>query len=195
MLILKKMNKLIKIGGHIFFGLIVLVIMLLLVALGKEKMPGETPSVAGIRMYIVLSGSMSPAFDTGSLVFVRPIKVEKIKDGDIITFKGAGQSEGITSHRVVSANHTAEGLTFTTKGDANEIVDPIPIEAERVVGKIALAVPYLGYLMTFIRTKKGALIFILVPLVSLVLYELIGFYISEKKRKAWLEGRPSNRET
>ena len=47
--------------------------------------PGRAPGVFGRQFYIVMSGSMSPAFDTGSLIFVRPADPETIRPGDIIT--------------------------------------------------------------------------------------------------------------
>lgn len=180
---MKSLIKAIKIVGNIFFIIMVMVVMVLVFSLGKQKITGKVPSVAGFRMYIVLSGSMNPAFDTGSLVFVKPTSPDKIKDGDIITFKGFGDQEELVSHRVVSVNNTVQGITFTTKGDANDVIDPTPIPAQYLVGKIILAIPYLGYLMDFIKTKQGVLIFILIPAVLLLLYELRNLYKNAKARK------------
>lgn len=172
-----------KIIGNICFGIIVVILILLVFSLGKSKLSGQAPTVAGFHTYIVLSGSMNPTFDTGSLVIVKPTPAEKVKEGDIITFRGAGNSEGLTSHRVVAINDKSEGLTFTTKGDANEVLDPMPIEAEKLVGTIILAAPYLGYIMDFMRTKQGMLVFILLPAILLILYELIKLFRGIKKEK------------
>lgn len=180
---MKKHKKIIKIIGNISFGIILVVMMVLVFSLGKSKISGKAPTVAGFHMYIVLSGSMNPAFDTGSLVIVKPTPPEKVKEGDIITFKGAGDSQGLTSHRVVAVNDTPQGLTYTTKGDANEVLDPVPIESNKLIGTIILAIPYLGYMMDFMRTKQGILIFVLLPAVLLILYELIKLIVSVKKEK------------
>lgn len=180
---MKKSNKLMKTIGNIFFGIIVVIMILLVFSLGRSKISGEAPTVAGFHMYIVLSGSMNPTFDTGSLVVVKPTLPEKVKEGDIITFRGAGDSEGLTSHRVMTVNDTSEGLTFTTKGDANEVLDPMPIPAEKLVGTIILALPYLGYIMDFMRTKQGIVVFIVLPAILLILYELIKLFRSINREK------------
>lgn len=173
---LENFNKIMKVIKNIFFGISIMIAILLVFSLVKGKIQGQIPSVAGYRMYIVSSGSMSPAFDTGSLVVVKPEKPAVIEEGDVITFKGAGGNENLTSHRVVKRNHTVDGLTFTTKGDANDVIDPSPILADRLVGKIVLAIPYLGYLMDFIRTREGVLVFILIPIILLILCEIRKVY-------------------
>ncbi len=39
----------------------------------------------GYQMYTVLSGSMSPAIETGSIAVVKPVAPESIQVGDVIT--------------------------------------------------------------------------------------------------------------
>lgn len=154
----------------------------------QSKLAGGVPSVAGYQMYVVLSGSMNPAFDTGSLAFVRPINPREIRVGDIITFKGASGSAILTTHRVVEINNH-DGLTFTTRGDANNVNDPNPVSAANVVGKVHGAVPYIGYLMGFAQTKNGLIVLVFVPgllvIVSEVrnLFKYMGEMDKEKKKK------------
>ena len=76
--------------------------------------------LAGIRPYVVLSGSMEPVIRTGSLCFVyRRADYEDICTGDIIAFHVQGGN--LVTHRVIAV--TEEGLE--TKGDANELSDGI----------------------------------------------------------------------
>jgi signal peptidase I len=95
---------------------------------GPIQIMGGQPKLAGHHMYIVLSGSMEPTFNARSMVFVKPVSPESIQKGDIITFTGAGGSKALTTHRVVGIERDANGkLQFTTKGDANQVVDPNPV--------------------------------------------------------------------
>jgi len=165
-----------KIIGDLVFLITMVFVAVMVFSLVFTKVTGGPPQVAGFRMYIVLSGSMNPAFDAGSLVFVKPTVPEEIKSGDIITYKGLGEEGQLVSHRVVEINNTDDGIKFTTKGDANEALDPNPVSAERLVGKVVLAVPYLGYFMEFTQTRQGIITLILIPAALILLFELRNFY-------------------
>lgn len=115
---------------------------------------------------VVLSGSMAPTFDTGSVVAVKPVTFEQIKQGDIITFK---ELDGRTvTHRVVEIN---EGKLIT-KGDANGGMDSTPVTKDRVIGQVDYWVPLVGYLVEFIKSKAGMLIFLGVPGLYLIVSQI-----------------------
>ena len=88
---------------------------------------------------------------------------EGIKEGDIITYWGVGEGKELVSHRVVGVNEAEGDISFTTKGDANEVVDPYPVPGKNLVGKVVLAVPYLGYVMEYARTKQGLMVLVVIP--------------------------------
>lgn len=160
---------------------ILLIAMALLLAffLLQSRLTGTEPSIVGHKIYIVMSGSMEPAVKMGGVVVVQPLPAEEVQPGDIITFRGEN-SRSLTTHRVVSTE-TENGLLFYTKGDANESLDPLPVKAQQLVGKVVLTVPYLGYPFAFIRTRAG-----LVTLFSLVVLivagRLIRSYLVEKQQ-------------
>ncbi len=162
-----------KILGNIVFGLMVAIVAVLVFSLVYVKMSGGPPTVVGHRMYIVLSGSMSPAFETGSLAFVKPTAPADIKSGDIITYRGLGDQEQFVSHRVLEVNKDGGQISFTTKGDANEAVDPNPVAGENLVGRVSLAIPYLGYFMEYSKTKQGIFLLVIIPASILLLYESV----------------------
>lgn len=168
----KRRMKITTILGNFIFGLLILLIATMAVFVVHSKIKGGPPLVAGHYMFIVLSGSMAPEFDTGSLALVKPSVPEQIQVGDIITFTGFAGSKALTTHRVMEITTTQEGLhQFITKGDANETNDPDPIPAENMIGTVSAAIPYLGYFMSFMQTKQGLLIFIIVPGVLLIAAE------------------------
>lgn len=179
----KKARKVMKIAGNGLFGLVILLVIVMVFSVIQNKVSGGPPRIAGYHMYIVLSGSMAPAFDAGSMVFVKPVEPEEIKEGDIITYRGLGDSSFLTTHRVVEIIGSGKDLEFVTKGDANDVNDPYPVPGENLVGRVALAVPYMGYLMTFGQTKQGMLLLIVVPGVLLIINESYKLYKNVSKVK------------
>lgn len=177
----KKAGKAMKIIGNGLFGLVILLVIVMVFSVIQNKVSGGPPRIAGYHMYIVLSGSMAPAFDAGSMVFVKPVEPEEIKEGDIITYRGLGDSSFLTTHRVVEIIGSGKDLEFVTKGDANDVNDPNPVPGENLVGRVALAVPYMGYLMDFGQTKQGMLVLIVVPGVLLIINESYKLYKNVSK--------------
>lgn len=106
------------------------------------------PMIMGYRPMVVLSGSMVPTYDVGSLIYLKETPFDELEVGDVITF--GSQEDGLVSHRIVDINKT-EG-TLTTKGDANDVNDP-EIKANIVKGRISdkLYIPYAGYILQMIR--------------------------------------------
>ena len=165
------LGRIFNIFGNVVFVLLLLMKAVLSFFLIQSKISGGVPTVAGYQMYIVLSGSMSPEFDTGSLAFVRETRPEEIVVGDIITFRTQAGSDSLTTHRVVEVLREGE-LGFVTRGDANNVNDPNPVLADNVVGRVTGSIPYLGYLLNYVQTRQGLILLIFVPGVLIILFEL-----------------------
>jgi signal peptidase len=179
----------VRLLGNIAFGFLMIIMAVMAFLMVQSKIIGEPPSIAGYQMFVVVSGSMSPSFDTGSLVFARSMDPMAIEAGDIITFKGASNNSMLTTHRVVHVN-TEGGLNFTTRGDANNVNDPNPVPADRVVGKVHGSVPYLGYVLGFAQTRQGLILLIFIPGLLVIVYELrniLKYMVEDKKKQAEAE--------
>lgn len=170
--------------GNVLFIFLIILVACMVFFLVQNKISGGVPKVFGHQMYIVLSGSMNPAFDTGSTVFVKPKEPEEIKPGDVITYTGLDDKRSLTTHRVVDIDRTdPQNIQFITKGDANEVTDPSPVSGDRLVGTVSFAIPYLGYLLNYGQTKQGMLVLVIVPGVFLILTELHKLYAAAKISK------------
>ena len=134
-----------------------LVILLMVVAVFIYLAPH-----LGWRVDAVLSGSMEPRLQVGSLVVTRPVEAETIVAGDIITFRPSTVGENLITHRVISIGQSSP-LYFKTKGDANDNPDPFTVPARNLVGKIYLHVPYWGYFTEFSKTPFGFLFAVVIP--------------------------------
>lgn len=107
------------------------------------------PAVVGGRTLTVLSGSMSPTIPAGSVVVTKPVEPASLRVGDVITFSTRGPdalgSLHRVTHRIVAVNGTAGEKSFTTRGDANDVVDAYPVTADDVIGKVWFHLPWLGW--------------------------------------------------
>jgi len=127
----------------------------------------------GYDMYIVRSGSMTPAFKVGDMVITGPASGPfggGIKPGAIVTY---ARGTELVTHRVVSL----ENGVIITKGDANEGPDSQPVVTAQVKGVYLFKIPGLGYLSAFIHTRVGWLVSIILPtavLVGFIIKEIIG---------------------
>ncbi|MBS4031503.1 MAG: signal peptidase I [Clostridiales bacterium] len=180
--------------GNVVFIAILLFMSAMVFSLVKGRITGTPPSIAGYQMYIVLSGSMGPTFEAGSVVFVRPLDPIQLEAGDIITYRGNDGSETLTTHRVMEV--VSDGtLSFVTKGDANDVVDGSTVPAANIVGRVHYSVPYLGHLMAFTQTKKGLVLLVIAPGLLIILFELKNLFslatAMEEEKKAKANNEPA----
>ena len=121
--------------------------------------------VVGFTPYVVLSGSMEPAYHVGSMIYVKEVDPAEIQVGDPITFR---IDDGmVATHRVIAISE--DGRSFQTKGDANDAPDGAPVSAENLVGKPVFTVPYLGYLANWMMHPPGLYLTVTGAVVLIVL--------------------------
>ncbi len=132
----------------------------------------------GIEPFVVQSGSMEPAIETGSLSFInKRFKYEKIKENDIIAFE---TETGVkVTHRAIAINDKG----IETKGDANDVSDGISTTKENYIGKNIFSIPKLGYAVKIIQSTRGKIIFGTFIVVLLASAFLIGEPSKNKEAK------------
>lgn len=180
--ILKIMKKTYKILEKIIYAIILLIAILLVWSI--------LPVKNGPKIFVVLSGSMEPAMHTGSVVIIKPESQYKI--GDIVTFGKNAKTQVPTTHRIISSRAVEGVMLFTTKGDANNGPDITEIRQSDIHGKALLSVPYIGYLVNFIRKPIGLIVVIVIPALFVIYDEIRKIrkevtLIREKKKKVGTE--------
>jgi signal peptidase I len=125
------------------------------------------PGLFGYQRYVITSGSMTGAYDRGSVVVDDVVPVSALRVGDVITYTpppGSGP-DGMVTHRIVSIERDAAGRSvFRTKGDANESVDPWTFTLDQPTqARVAFGVPYVGYLLAALSVPIVRLFAIGVP--------------------------------
>lgn len=109
--------------------------------------------LVGLDLYVVLSGSMEPAYRTGSVIYVKEAETSELKTGDVITFQLSADT--VATHRIIGVTEVSGETAFRTKGDANEVEDGSAVPASQVLGTPVFTIPGLGYLVTYMHSTSG----------------------------------------
>lgn len=128
----------------------------------------------GWQLQPVLSASMSPTYQVGSLLVVGQIDVSDVQPGMAIAFDDPGQPGRLVTHRVVRVR-SDNGLFFVTRGDANASDDVFPVPARSVRGRVLWHVPVLGYAVDFLQWPRGFIILVVIPGLALAATELFAW--------------------
>lgn len=158
--------------------------------------PEMPPSVLNNTPLVVRSGSMSGTapdhIEVGDLIFVSPAKPEELKAGDIIAFKEK-DSTSVTTHRIIEVHKLDDGTySYSTKGDANNTADQDQVTEDRLVGIYKGRIPKVGDFAMFLQTPLGMIVFIGVPLLAFIIYDIIRrqrYVNMEQKKTAELEAQ------
>lgn len=133
-----------KIWDTVTTVLVVLVVIFAVFLMGSRLM--------GMQVFNVISGSMEPTYSVGDLLYVKTVDPDSVKVGDPITFV-LNEDLVVATHRVVKVDR--ENRQFTTKGDANETEDAMPVHFNNLVGVPVFAIPLLGYVSAYIQNPPG----------------------------------------
>ena len=128
------------------------------------------PKLAGYEAYVVVSGSMEPNIPVGSLVFSKKIDPAQLAEGDVIVFKNDVHGDTPITHRVVSNN--TEKQLIVTKGDANEHQDANPAPYDKVVGKVHMHIPRIGFVAAMLTSTLGKVVTALLLFEAWLLIEI-----------------------
>ena len=125
----------------------------------------------GITPMVVLSGSMSGSQDghieAGDLIFVGRADPSALEVGYVIAYM-SGQTT--VTHRITNIDTAENGdISFTTKGDANEVEDSDPVTEDQLIGIYRGRIPRVGDFALFLQQPLGMLLFIGIPLFAFVI--------------------------
>ena len=175
-----------KVWNIVSIVLVAIVVLIAVLLMGTK--------VIGLKTYNVISGSMSPKYNIGDLIYVKSVEPSTIQIGDAISFV-LDESLTVATHEVVDIDVETEH--FLTKGITNNVVDP-PVSYKTVkgengnykygnfLGKVVFKIPLLGYVASFVQNPPGTYIAVTVGAVLLILVflpDMIGKRVKAKKNK------------
>ena len=175
-----KVKKALEITKNILVWMVIAVAILMTIftVFTVAFVDKEDRSFFGLRMMIVLSGSMITDFPEGYLIFTVKVDPNDLKKGDIITYEtdDVNMDMGkivMVTHKIKSINKNSEGklTSFTTYGTTTGAEDQLPVYPSQVVGKYIGRIPKLGYVFEFLKTTPGYVCCILIPFLLIIGYQ------------------------
>lgn len=155
-------------------ALVIVVVLLALLLAG--------PRLLGMQVFTVLSGSMEPAYHTGSLIYVKDVDPYTIETGQVITFMLS--EDTVATHRVVGVvpDEDEPGtIRFRTKGDANNVEDGSLVHYKNIIGTPVFTIPQLGYLANYIQNPPGMYLAISAGAILLMMVFIPDLFIKEEE--------------
>lgn len=185
---LKFISSVISYAIFIWLLLIGLTLLVYVADIKIRAMKGDNTPPA-YNAYVVLTGSMVPEIMPMDVVITKKRSPEELEVGDIITFLSSDSrlSNIIVTHRIKNKYYDSNTgkYTFQTKGDANNTVDFALAEDFNIIGEVIFKIPKLGYVQEILASKGGLIIFIFIPCLAVLSYDIVKLIkrTSKKKKK------------
>lgn len=144
---------------------------------------GDAPSVLGYTALRVTTGSMTPTYDVDTLIIVKKVDPDTIKENDVISFysQDPALDGAVNTHRVVEIKEENGKRIFVTKGDNNNVVDAYDVESEYLLGKVVASSKWIGKVSRLVANPLVFIPVILIPLVVILISNMLGTIHMAKK--------------
>ena len=160
-----------------------IILIALLAVIITQRVSNNKMSVAGFRVFTVVTESMIPEYIVGDTIITRSIDQADIKIGDDVTYLGTTDSfrDKIVTHRVIKKEKDKDGeYIFQTKGIANEKEDP-KINGSQIFGKVFYKIKSISFLNSVIGNLYGMYFAIFIPFGLIFFIEYIGYRKDKKE--------------
>lgn len=169
-----------------------LIINLTLIIKGSLN-PDMPPDIFGTAPLAVttdaMAGEEEGCFSDGALIFVKLLEEdekESLKEGDVVTFRS---EELFVTYRITEVVRGEDGSVHSFRAigdqDAKEGVNvPLTVSPENVIGVVTGSVAGLGGFAMFLQTPVGVLVFVGIPVVAYLIYDISRIALSNKRAKA-----------
>lgn len=131
-------------------------------------MPDMTIKIFRFQPYIVVTESMEPVFNVNDMVVVSTFDIDEAQVGDVITFKADIDYNGtkeIVTHYIYEIDRTGSEPIIRTHRhfEEGETITPDTwrIPADDVIGAATFHVPYVGYLIGFVKSPYGIVVILI----------------------------------
>ena len=190
-----------KVKNAVMIGVIVALIVVLLplliinltLIIKGSLNPDMPPDLFGTAPLAVttdaMAGEEEGCFSDGALIFVKLLEEdekESLKEGDVITFRS---EELFVTYRITEVVRGEDGSvhSFRAIGDkdaADGVNVPLTVSPENVIGVVTGSVAGLGGFAMFLQTPVGVLVFVGIPVVAYLIYDISRIALSNKRAKA-----------
>lgn len=109
----------------------------------------------GFQPVVIMSGSMTPAYDVGDVVLSRSVPAAELRPGDVVTFRDPRLGGDLVTHRVVRMEPGGDVIRFETKGDANDVAEQWATPGSQELGRAAARLPVIGWFFGTLGSPVG----------------------------------------
>lgn len=173
------MKKVLGTIVNVLAWIVLIFALLITILVFTSERNNGVPNLFGIMPMTVESDSMNPTFKKGDLIFVKQVDLFELKKDDVITFYAIVDNTRIkNTHRIVEINEEGKTRTFITRGDNNPVNDESRVSASDIIGKwTGTKLAGFGNVLSFLRSKTGFFICIVIPMAIFFLFELYKFIV------------------
>lgn len=143
----------------------------LVVFMGVVSFVLSTTANVSTPLGVITSESMTPILNIGDIVFIQPARVDDIRVGDVIAFRGSPST--VIIHRVEDILEYPGVTYLLTKGDANDVVDQ------------SVGMPHITYKNLLGRTLFVDGVPVKIPLIGRLWMELYNVSVWLTQNKPW----------
>lgn len=179
------MKKIVKIISIIIKTLVIIALVAFMLVVCLQRFSDNKLSVFNIRMFTVVSESMTPVYNIGDVLIAKEVDPSKVKEGDVISYSGeySNFSGKVITHRVVGIEKKDDGkYYFRAKGDANIVEDPI-ISEDQLYGVVIFKSRILSLVYKIIGTQVGFFMFIIIPILFIIGSEMLSTLLEKEEER------------
>ncbi len=180
-----KENKILNIIYNIVYYILFAIAVLMLIVVILQRVSNNSLSLAGFRMFNIVTESMVPKYVVGDVLISKEVKLNELEVGDDVVYLGeksdfAGK---YITHQIVKIEENSDGTyKFHTKGLANEVEDPV-VNGSQIKGVIVHKLIILSFLSKIISNLYSMYFVIFIPIAIIIFINIIKIYSSIKEDK------------
>lgn len=179
------LNKIFKIISTVIFVILVISIIAILGYVLRVKYLASTGRLGDIKInfYTILTQSMVPTIYAGDVIVTYRHDDNKYEIGDILTYRSDLNGGINITHRIKESYIVNGKYSYKTKGDNNSIADSEIVKGERVLGKVILKIPKVGYFQQYLVKNRIIIIGVLLASLSVVIYDVVKVFEGARRKK------------
>jgi signal peptidase len=171
-------------GQLVWLGRAVDLVLVGIVALGlTSAILGRVLPLTGHPVYVVAGPSMTPAIPMGAAVVLESVPPSALAVGDVVSLQ-SGPERAVFTHRITRVVTRDGAVWIETRGDANPAIDPSITAASAVIGRVAVSIPFAGYLLALLSTAPGIVLLLSAGIVMVIVGWVIDDLAAERRRRA-----------
>ncbi|MGI6360369.1 MAG: signal peptidase I [Acholeplasmatales bacterium] len=181
--------KVLKIVGQVFYYVVIVVILTFSIITIASREEDKIPNLFGKGFLAVqtdsMSGSNKDSFNAGDLIYVRLLSDkgrEKLEVGDVVTYFDEA-IRALNTHRIIEINGTGDEMTVITKGDKEGLGRDVERPVDKILAVYTGKTPKLGKFISFLNTKLGFGLVIVLPVLALFIFQSVRVYLLYKEKK------------